>query len=376
VIDKYKVLNNEKIQFDKYNEVETDNEKMKNIMKSKLKSRKQINKKLIAASISATLILGSVALTNETIWAYIDVLASRIESFLGRDYNEFDKYKFEGNQSIEDNGLVLNLGDVMLDDGQLIISLSMDYTNFDFKKYGISKKDFIPNIPIVTIGDMSFPGQGGGIIPRDLTSENKKEFLYTVDLTGLDTDGDGLGDTDFDILDNLEKNKDYDLKIQFKDFSIGESKTEKGRLLSKSFGPWEFSTIINSSNISSDLKIIDINKVIDISEGDKKRKFEIDELRISPVSVNIKTQVKGDTPDRMYSINLTDLLVKDENGTRLSGGSISNSSGNGMYYKFELKGTEKKITIIPVIREKSYLSGGTEYLDDEKIDKKIEIEIP
>ena len=143
MIDKYKVLNNEKVQFDRYDEVKTDNEKMKNIMKSKLKSRKQVNKKLIAASISATLVLGSVALTNETTWAYIDTLVSHIESFLGRDYSEFDKYKFEGNQSIEDNGLVLNLGDVMLDDRQLIISLSMDYTNFDFKEHGINKKDFI-----------------------------------------------------------------------------------------------------------------------------------------------------------------------------------------------------------------------------------------
>lgn len=41
--DKYRLLNNEKIQFDRYEEVETDNEKMKNIMKSKLKSHKQKN---------------------------------------------------------------------------------------------------------------------------------------------------------------------------------------------------------------------------------------------------------------------------------------------------------------------------------------------
>lgn len=365
LIDKYKVLNNEKIQFDRYNEVKTDNEKMKSIMKSKLKSRKQINKKLIAASISATLILGSVALTNDTTWAYIDILASRIESFLGRDYSEFDKYKFEGNQSIEDNGLVLNLGDVMLDDRQLIISLSMDYTNFDFKEHGINKKDFTPDIPIITIGDMSFPGQGGGIIQRDLKSENKKEFLYTVNLTSIDTDRDGLGDTDFEILDNLEKNKDYDLKIKFKDFDIGESKTEKGRLLSKSFGNWEFNTIVNSSNISSDVKIIDINKAIDITEGDMKMKFKIDEVRISPVSVKIKTEVEGDTSDKM---NLIDLSVKDENGKGLDGGGIGNSNGNGMYHTFELKGTEKKITIIPVIHS----SDTTKYLKDEK----IEIDIP
>ncbi|WP_195938061.1 DUF4179 domain-containing protein [Romboutsia sp. 1001713B170131_170501_G6] len=365
MIDKYKVLNNEKIQFDRYDEVKTDNEKMKNIMKSKLKSRKQVNKKLIAASISATLVLGSVALTNETTWAYIDRLVNHIESFLDRDYGEFDKYKFEGNQSLEKDGLILNLGDVMLDDRQLIISLSMDYTNFDLEKHGFNKKDFMPDLPLITIGDMSFPGQGGGIRKRDLRAENKKEFLYTVNLTSIDTDGDGLGDTDFEILDNLKKNKDYDLKIKFKDFDIGESKTEKGRLLSKSFGNWEFNTTINSSNISSDVKTININKVIDISEGNIKCKLKIDEVRISPISVKVKTQVEGEISDVMY---LDYLLVKDENGKALDGGGIGNSNGNGMYYDFDLKGSEKKITIIPVLHSEN----NTKYFEDEK----IEIDIP
>ena len=98
-IDKYKVLNNEKIKIDRYTEVKTDNEKMKNIMKSKIKSKKQVNKKLIVASVSATLVLGSVALTNERALAYINRLVNSIAYFLDRDSGEFDKYKFEGKQS-------------------------------------------------------------------------------------------------------------------------------------------------------------------------------------------------------------------------------------------------------------------------------------
>ena len=365
MIDKYRILNNEKIQFDRYVQIKTDNEKMKNIMKSKLKSRKNSNKKLIAASISAILVLGFMALNSETTWAYINTLVNHIESFLDRDYSEFDKYKFEGNQSIKDNGLVLNLGDVMLDDRQLIISLSVDYSNFDFKEYGIDKKDFKPDIPIVTIGDMSFPSQGGMSTQRDLKGEKKKEFLYRVDLTSLDTDGDGVGDTDFEILNNLEKNKNYDVKIQFKDFSIGESKTEKGRLLSKSLGSWEFNTTINSSKISNDVKVIDVNKEIDMSEGDINRKFKIDEVRISPVSVKIKVDLEGDLSDEMY---FTSLSVRDENGNGLDGSGRGSSDGNGMYYDFELNGTEKKITIIPVIN----LMDNPKSLENEK----IEIEIP
>ena len=74
---------------------------MKNIMKSKIKPRKQVNKKLIVASVSATLVLGCIAVTNERALAYINRLVNSIEYFLDRDSGEFDKYKFEGNQSLE-----------------------------------------------------------------------------------------------------------------------------------------------------------------------------------------------------------------------------------------------------------------------------------
>ena len=364
MIDKYKILNNEKIQFDRYAEVKTDNEKMKNIMKSKIKSRKQVNKKLIVASVSAILVLGSVALTNERTWAYINRLVNSIEYFLDKDSGEFDKYKFEGNQSLEKDGLILNLGDVMLDDRQLIVSLGIDYSNFDLEKNGFNKDDFLPDLPLITIGDMSFPGQGGAINQRNVRGEDKKEILYIVNLTSIDTDGDGLVDTDFDILKNLEENKDYNLKIEFKDFDIGESKTEPGMWLSKEFGTWEFNTTLNTSNISNDTEIIEINKAIDINEGNLKCKLKIDDIRISPVSAKVKMDIEGDISDNTYF----SLSVTDENGKDLMNldSGISDTE-NTVYCDFELKGTEEKIVITPVV----YIDGNEKHLDDEVIEIKI-----
>lgn len=366
MIDKYKILNNEKIQFDKYSKIKTDNEKMKNLMNSKIKSRKKSNKKLLIAGISATLVLGSVTLTNHTTWAYINRLVNHIESFLGKDYSQFDKYKFEGNQSIENNGLVLNLGDVMLDDKQLIISLGIDYSNFDLEKHGFNKKDFKPDLPLITIGNISFPGQGGMIEQRDVRGEDKKELLYIVDLTSIDTNADGVVDSDFDILNALEKDKDYNIKIQFKDFDIGESKSEKGRWLSKSLGNWDFNTTINTSNILNDVKIIKINKVIDINEDGIKHKLKIDDLRMSPVSGKIKMDVEKNNSDIIYFLS-----VKDEKGNTLrSGNNALSDSENTVYYNFELNGTEEKIIITPII-----------YFNDKEKEKvldseKIEIDIP
>lgn len=211
---------------------------------------------------------------------------------------------------------------------------------------------------------MSFPGQGGLIKQRNVTGEDKKEVLYIVDLTSIDTDADGVGDTNFELLDKLEKNKDYNLKIDFKDFDIGESKTEPGRWLSKELGTWEFNTTINSSNISNDTEIIEINKVIDISQGNKTNKLKIDEVRIYPVSGKIKMDIEGNVPYGTYFLSVT-----DENGNDLiSPDSASSDDDNTIYRDFELRGTEKKIVITPVI----YIGGNEKYLEDES----IEIEIP
>ncbi|MEG1142189.1 MAG: DUF5643 domain-containing protein [Clostridia bacterium] len=364
MIDNYKILNNEKIQFDKYSEVKTNNEKMKNLMKSKIKSRKKSNKSLLIASISALLVLSSVILTNHTTWAYVTRLVNHIESFLGKDYSEFNKYKFEGDQSIENDGLVLNLGDVMLDDKQLIVSLGIDYSNFDLEKHGFNKKDFKPDLPLITIGSISFPGQGGMIKQRDVRGEDKKELLYIVDLTTTDTDGDSVVDSSFDILNTLEKDKDYNIKIQFKNFDVGESKSEKGRWLSKSLGNWDFNTTINSSNISNDVKIIKINKVIDINEEGINHKLKIDDIRISPVSAKIKMDVNKNNSGSTYFLS-----AKDENGNTLSSNNNAIADDeNTVYGNFELNGTEEKIIIIPII----HTNNKEMILESEK----IEIDIP
>lgn len=212
---------------------------------------------------------------------------------------------------------------------------------------------------------MSFPGQGGAINQRNVRGEDKKEILYIVDLTRIDTDGDGVVDKDFDILKNLEENKDYDMKIKFKDFDIGESKTESSRWLSKELGTWEFNTIINTSNISNDMKVVEINKAIDISEGNIKCKLKIDDIRISPVSAKVKMDIEGDTSDNTYFF----LSVTDENGKDLMNldSGISDTE-NTLYCDFELKGTEEKIVITPVV----CIDGNEKHLDDEV----IEIEIP
>lgn len=375
MIDKYKILNNEKINFDKYIEVETDNETMKNIMKSKIK-KKNKSKKIIA-SISLLTLVGFVTLSNRNTWGYVENFVSNIETFFNKEYNEFDKYKFEGNKSITKNGLKFNLGDIIIDDKRLILSMSLDYSDFDFKKYKITKKDLMEGLtistPEVTIGDIDFGNVGGSIDYRYVKKEDKIEFLITGDLYSIETDYDTI--SEFEILDELEKDKDYNMKIKFKDFFVGSiSNNKELDSILDDIGNFEFNTTINISNILNDLKIIDVNKVFDINENGMKYKMKIDEIRVTPLSINVTTEIITDNINELSKAkDNTPIYVLDENGEMLlgSGGGLNNSR----YYHhfFELKGDVKKVTVIPAVlvqREDD------ERIYDEKELYRIEIEIP
>ncbi len=381
MIDKYKLLNNEKINFDKYSELETDNEIIKNIVKSKIKKSYTYKRKKMIASVGLLTLVGLVTLSDRNTWGYVENFVSHIETFFNKEYDEFDKYKFEGNKSITKNGLKFNLGDVIIDDKRLILSISLDYSDFDFEKYKITKKDLIegltPSTPEVTIGDIDFGEVGGSMTPRYIKREDKVEFLIIADLYSIDTDSDGIHDTDIEILDELEKGKDYNMKIKFKDFFVDNvSNYVEVNSMLNNIGEFEFNTTINVSNILNDLKVVEVNKVFDINENGMEYKLKIDEIRITPLSVNVTTEIIADNMND-YDLDIakynTPVYVLDENGEMLLGGGGGLVSSRYYHYFFELKGDIKKATVVAVVT--------VQREDDEKhFDTKelfrVEVDIP
>ena len=75
-------------------------------------------------------ILGWLVFTSETTWAYINGILRKIEEHFGKNNNEFEKYKFEGDLVSKYDGLKFSIGELMLDDRQLIISMSEEYLKF------------------------------------------------------------------------------------------------------------------------------------------------------------------------------------------------------------------------------------------------------
>lgn len=309
--------------------------------KQKIKSKKR---KLIVAG-SSIVLLGTIALNSETTWAYIDNITKQIEILLGREENEFDNYKFEGNQTVESNGLKISLGEVMLDDRQLIISMSVDYSKF---KDNLNIETLLPLYPTIIIDDLVFEGQSNSCEVEKVKGEKKGNILFKTSLLSIDTDGDGISDTPYEILDKIEGIKDYDLKIIFNEMhNYGNEEFEAIR------GNWEFNTIINASNILNDTKVHKINKTFKIDEKVYKGDFTIDEIRVSPVSVKIKYNYDLYTELSANKRREPVLIAKDENDNELMHGSGTGGELiDGKWHmgdEFELKGNEKKISVIPCI---------------------------
>lgn len=310
--------------------------------------KNQKSKKLkntLVASITFVLIVGSMIISSDTALAYIKNITKQIESFLGIDNNSLGKYKYSENKTIETNGVKLTLGDVMLDDKKLLVSMHMDYKNFNFKSNTTDKDRLIPNINTITINDVTFAGQGYSW--NEELCKLEKYILFEVDLFEIDTDGDGIGDTSYNLLDKIKPNKDYNLNINFGalDYNDYDNYSEDKYI------PIDlnFNTKINASNIIKGTTIKNINKQFDISEKGYEGIIDIQEVRISPISVKLKYTFKSDSSNpESYAPYL---IATDDNNREIIGGASGSGDNSITNYndEFKLIGNEKKLIIRPCV---------------------------
>lgn len=317
--------------------------------------KNQKSKKLkntLVASITFVLIVGSMVISSDTTLAYIKNITKQIESFLSVDDNSLDQYKSNVNQTIKTKGIKFTLGDVMLDDKKLIFSIHMDYKNFKFKSNTSdpNKYELMPNIPDITINNVTFANQSGSF--DEEIGELEKDMFFEVDLFEIDTNRDGMGDTPYDILNEIKPNKDYDLNIKFDDLIytyIYDGNSSSGDVIPINLN---FNTKINASNIIKDTKIENINKQFDIDEKGREGILDIQEIRISPVSVKLKYTFKPDSgnPDS-YS---PDLVATDNKGQELISDIKYQFKDNVWVSEFKLTKSHENLIFRPcVFNEKS-----------------------
>lgn len=305
---------------------------IKDINKEK-KDNKKAYKKVAIASVLC-LSISTALLINDNVLALVQNIGKQIESFLGKKEDEYNGYKVEVNQSCEDKGIKVSLLEVLLDDENLLLSMNIDTSNFDeskLKKGLFSNKNYYLPEATVYIDGKKFV-ETGGATRYERKENNSQNFLTSLSLENIDTNNDGRSDiNNYHILDNLDPNKDYDVKVVFDEVGVQKYGLIP-RVMDDQFefikGNWEFNFTVNGKKIMGETKVFDINKEISIDDEDFKALINIEQLRVSPISVKLSyTSKMGEG----YSFENRDIEIEllDQNGKSI------NCGGSGRYNEDE-----------------------------------------
>lgn len=128
--DKYRILNDVKVNIDEYEEVKFDNnDNIKQRMKKKLRNRKPSYRNAIA--VASAVILGSSVILNENVWAHVQSIWYTIDEVFSLKKEEVKDYTYNIDKTVEDKNIKILFKSIMLDDGKLIIDANIDDTKFN-----------------------------------------------------------------------------------------------------------------------------------------------------------------------------------------------------------------------------------------------------
>lgn len=343
--DKFRILNgldNSKDKIDEINLSEGKKNSLKLKMRgiinedNKLKNLKKKNRnKIIAASVSC-IVIGTCLLNSENVIASMTSLGKKIESYFGKEEGALTSYKDEVLKSVKDNGIIFSLNELMLNDEELVVSMVVDYSDFNFESIGIkeSKGDKVsvyPNtgIDITLEGEkVNIQGMGG---EYDYDEENKLTNVFmNFDMNGADLD------------------KEYNIKINLEQIGVKERFKEE-KIVD---GNWTLEANFSGKKLKDEVEVIEVNETMELEEY-LYQNYILTEVRKTPASVVVK--YAGEKPYRIRNkgekVNILELIFFDENGEKLDFISKGGSSDYGFAYEYKGDKELTKIKVIPVVYE-------------------------
>ena len=346
--NKYKLFNDMSIEDNDYKQYilsDIDKNRIFNSVNTQINKQNKLKKnkfkKLITASIVCVSI-SIVTLSNDRVWAVFENIGRQIEYYFGKQENEFNGYKVSVNESVEDKGIKMTLYEVLLDDGQILLSMNMDHSQFDestLKKGLYKNKNYYWNKASVYIDNKKFILDSTSTV-FEKEKENKQDFLSTISLTSIDSDDDGYPDIEnYQLLDNIDTNKDYEIKVVFEEIGIQQVGILPGAKydnFNNIDGNWEFNFIVDGNKIKGETKTYDINKTIKIEDEIFKAELDVKMLRISPISTKLIYSIKmGDEYE--FQNRYIDIELQDQDGNIIGYGSSGGGNTEGKYMNMELE---------------------------------------
>lgn len=351
--NEFDLLNDIKVDVDDIQEIELSKEeksRISNRVQNKVKKTKKINRNVVAVATLLFVLSGSIVLNNETVIAKVSKIGRQIESFFDKEEESLRVYKNQILKEAEDKGIKFMLHEAILDDEELYISASIDYNDFD-KSILKSKYDGDPKIipyqaqpkfEIYLNGEsVDISGAGGSY---EYNADNTVDILLTADM------------------ENSKLDEIYDVKLSIDNMEaqLGVNKNENIE------GKWNIDFQMNGKEMLDEIKVIDINKQIELEYKKDKISIDANQMRITPASMRFKYEYKGVKAGDMS----LEFEFVDENNNEIE---FISQGGNetGFSYKYMIGRDITKVKAIPVIREFNLLGDKVEKFED----KAIEIEI-
>lgn len=272
--DIYKMLNEADINIEDYKKEDFDELEKKRLKNKVRKSinKKRLNKGSIAAAVAVACVV-SVGLFGTDAGAQVLAKVSEsIASSIGVEKN-LDSYNTVVNKCITDNGITIQLNEVILDESQkqLIISdtISSQKALKEYESYDADKTVYINNKKVKFEGSIGSSGNlddysSQSVIEYDLTA------LKDVDLTG-----------------------ELDIKIVYSKVTVNYENPQRGK--------WVFEFKANGDALKIDTKEIKLNNSFTLENGEK---IILEKYTSNALGHNIMCKVENSNKNESYDVML------------------------------------------------------------------------
>lgn len=363
--NQYELLNGSSVDFDEYEEIEltaSEKKRMKKRLKREIKPARKKERPLIAAAV-LLLAVTPLMIQNETVWASAvrisQQIGQQIELLMNKPEGSLSSYKKTVNETATDQGIQVKVNELMLDDGQVLLGLTISADEFRRTALGLNRNAPIrPGELRVKIGNMSFFDSASSIREEPIKNKDGSwNYLYALKLTQADTNGDGEIDVEgYNVLNHIDPNKNYQISAQFTslEFEKNPGQTKSGNYrdsYGEIKGNWMVHTSVNGSKIIADTKVYPLNKEIPINENGIEGVLSIKEVRVSPVSIKLHYTFTASTGSINDGTNVG-VKIKDQNGRDLS----ESGSGGGTDKVLEMDGEYRNDKDVIMLRFIPYVS--------------------
>lgn len=343
--DIFELLNDSKVDFDKYEEVELNDSQKEDIFnkaKTKIDLKKNNKKKYkkFTAVASIFLVCSLVLFCNENILAFAK---HSMDGFIGLfSSGQLSKYQSDTSAECESSGIKIRLRDFVLDSDTVYYNVDFDMSDFDYSQIigddesiETDKIDiFTGSSTVITLDDHIFLLDKHGSLKEDgnIAVRDKLEAIVNNSAPNIDYD-------DFDLFDILEDDT-VKIKLDFQELNFhlntdGLTNKEINRMpitrentdivewdsnySGRIKGNWQFETTINTSQVKNNLKTYNINKKYEFKHSGYNGYFTIDRLFKNEYYINIqgKLAVGGDKTSEEIERVLLNIGINDLDDLRV-----------------------------------------------------------